>query len=147
MTILGGEILNLRTTQRISTALVVLGVSADLLGQSKYRDLMPKVIGEHAGNFGLSSLPVIAVGIVSSLIQERGRITNNHKLESFGKNLYPYFIAFMVGINAGVESQILNSLNLPLFKENVGDFSVGLLAIALGILAVKRFRNTHLNRS
>lgn len=136
------RVLNSRPTQVISSTLLALGTAADILSQEGYRHAMPRIIGEHAGNFGLSALPIVISGMVSTLIQERGRITYNPKLEAFGRNLYTWSIVFMVGVETGVESQFINQSTLV--KENTGDFSMGIIAIALAMLAVNRFRNSHI---
>ena len=136
-----GRFINSKPTQIISSALLSLGTGADILSQSHYRNFMPRIIGTHAGNFGLSALPIVATGIISSLIQENGKLTNRPKLESFGKNLYTWSIIFMLGVEAGVEGQFVN--RLALLKENAGDFSMGIIAMALAMLAISRFRNKH----
>ena len=135
------NLLNSKTGQIIASSLVALGTGANSLSQSKYRDVMPDFIGEHVGNFGLSALPIVIAGITTKLIQERGRVSNNKKMETFGKNLYTWSIIFMLGVNTGVEGQFLNQLSLGRLKENIGYFSMGILAITLAAIAVHRFRN------
>lgn len=136
------KILNSRPVQIASSTLVGLGTGADILSQSQYRHIMPRLIREPAGNFGLSSLPIITIGIVSSILQERGRLTDNPKLEAFGRNLYTWSVIFMVGVETGVESQFIN--HPALLKENIDDFSMGIIAIVLSTLAINRFRNAHI---
>lgn len=131
-----------KQVQAISTALVVLGSVADIISQSPSRKILPDLIEEHAGNFGLSALPIVSIGLLSKLIEERGKSTNNSKMENFGKSLYSTSIKIMFGIEVGVESQFISHLTPELFKENLGDFSMGIFAVAISALAIYRFRHT-----
>lgn len=133
-----GEVLDSKPVQVISTALLTTGIATGYLSQTEYRHMMPRFIGEHAGNFVLSSLPVISFGAICSMVEDYARQTDNQKLEQFAQKLYPLFVALVVGGNMVFESQFLS--RPLLFKENAGDFTMGIIAIAVGMLAVRRMR-------
>lgn len=135
------------------TALTAAGITADLISHYQpkdeltqifpYRHMLPSLISEHDGNFGLTALPIILAGIIGGRLEERGRLENNNRMERIG-HLMPYIaVAGMVATNVVIESQFL--IKYSLLRENMGDLLVGVIAVISGAV-VSEMTNRYLHK-
>ncbi|MBP9702632.1 hypothetical protein KBD69_03005 [Candidatus Woesebacteria bacterium] len=123
----------------------IIGIGSDVVSQSPYRELLPDIYQEQAGNFGIPWCLGVIINLTGRFLELRGNNENSQDTLELGQKIRNYGNVFIIGVLFGVEGQFIN--NIELLKENSLDFAMGILAITIGISAGKKIAEAVMGQS